>query len=212
MNTDTIDGQILDLMLRAGSRWVLWLLIILSLAAVAVMIERLWFFIQERRPELAIKNTLEKLRTGTPAEASRLLAGQRSMEAAVVRSCIDRAGDGAEAVVEHRAAIVELERQRYERRLAFLGTLGNNAPFIGLFGTVLGIIRAFHDLAGAQQGTQAVMSGIAEALVATGVGLLVALPAVATYNAFTRHVESAANAADASAHEVLAVLKKKAAS
>jgi biopolymer transport protein ExbB len=213
MNTDTdsIDATILDLMLRAGSRWVLWLLIGLSLAAIAVMIERLWFFIQERKPENVIAKTIALLREKGADEALKLLKGQRSMEVAVVRTCIERAGDGAEAVDELRAAIVEQERQRYEKRLAFLGTLGNNAPFVGLFGTVLGIIRAFHDLAGAQvQGTQAVMSGIAEALVATGVGLLVALPAVATYNAFTRHVEASANSADAYAHEILAVLKKKA--
>jgi biopolymer transport protein ExbB len=210
MDDTTIDGEILDLMLRAGSRWVLWLLIGLSLGAIAVMFERLWFFIQERRPEGAIAKAIQALRDDSPEAALKLLATSRSMEAAVVRSCISRARDGAEAVDEHRAAIVELERQRYEKRLAFLGTLGNNAPFIGLFGTVLGIIRAFHDLAGATlQGTQAVMSGIAEALVATGVGLLVALPAVAAYNAFTRHVEASANAADASAHEVLSVLKKK---
>ena len=209
MDDNTIDGEILDLMLRAGSRWVLWLLLALSLGAIAVMIERLWFFIQERRPEGEIKKALEVLRKDGPEAALKLLSNTRSMEAAVVRSCIARAKDGAEAVDEHRAAIVELERQRYEKRLAFLGTLGNNAPFIGLFGTVLGIIRAFHDLASTTlQGTQAVMSGIAEALVATGVGLVVALPAVAAYNAFTRHVEAAAAAADASAHEVLAVLKK----
>jgi len=60
------------------------------------------------------------------------------------------------------------------------------------------------------QGTSAVMSGIAEALVATAVGLLVALPAVATYNAFIRHVESTAASADAYAHEVLAHLKSTA--
>ena len=207
---DTIDATILDLMLRAGSRWVLWLLIGLSVAAIAVMIERVWFFMQERKPAQLIAKALEALRTKTPEDALKLLAKQRSMEAAVIRACIERAADGPESVDEQRAAIVEQERQRYEKRLAFLGTLGNNAPFIGLFGTVLGIIRAFHDLAGAQvQGTQAVMSGIAEALVATGVGLLVALPAVATYNAFTRHVEATANAADAYAHEVLAVLKKR---
>jgi biopolymer transport protein ExbB len=211
-DTNTIDSQILDLMLRAGSRWVLWLLIALSLGAIAVMIDRVWFFLQERRPTDRLAKALEALRADKPEAALKLLAGARSMEAEVVRSCIARAADGAEAVDEHRAAVVEQERQRYEKRLAFLGTLGNNAPFIGLFGTVLGIIRAFHDLAGATlQGTQAVMSGIAEALVATGVGLLVALPAVAAYNAFTRHVEASAAAADASAHEVLSVLKKKAA-
>jgi biopolymer transport protein ExbB len=79
---------------------------------------------------------------------------------------------------------------------------------VGLFGTVLGIIRAFHDLAGNQlHGTQAVMSGIAEALVATGIGLLVALPAVATYNAFVRRVETAAASAEAIAHQILAHIK-----
>ena len=209
MNTDTIDGQILDIMLRAGSRWVLWVLIALSLGAVAVMVERAWFFIQERKPTDRLGKALEALRSKGPAEALKLLAGSRGIEVNVVRACLERAGDGAAAVDEHRAAVIEQERQRYEKRLAFLGTLGNNAPFIGLFGTVLGIIRAFHDLAGAQlQGTQAVMSGIAEALVATGVGLLVALPAVATYNAFMRHVETAATTADSYAHEILAHLRK----
>jgi len=209
MQDSTIDTEILDLMLRAGSRWVLWLLIALSLGALAVVIERIWFFIQERRPEDQLKKAVTALQQDSPEAALKLLAGARSMEAIVLRSCISRAAEGPEAVDEHRAAIVELERQRYEKRLAFLGTLGNNAPFIGLFGTVLGIIRAFHDLAGSTlQGTSAVMSGIAEALVATGVGLLVALPAVAAYNAFTRHVEASANAADAAAHEVLAFLKK----
>jgi biopolymer transport protein ExbB len=208
MTNDTIDARILDLMLRAGSRWVLWLLLALSLAALAVVFERLWFFFQERKPERVLATALDMLRKKGPADAARVLAHHRSMEAIVMRSCLERAAEGAEAVEEHRAAIVEQERQRYESRLAFLGTLGNNAPFVGLFGTVLGIIRAFHDLAGSSmQGTQAVMSGIAEALVATGVGLLVALPAVATYNAFIRHVETSAAAADGYAHEVLAVLR-----
>ncbi|MCX5746220.1 MAG: MotA/TolQ/ExbB proton channel family protein [Proteobacteria bacterium] len=76
---------------------------------------------------------------------------------------------------------------------------------------MLGIIRAFHDLAGATsqgvQGTQAVMSGIAESLVATGVGLLVALPAVATYNAFIRRVETQTSEAEGLAHAILGYIK-----
>ena len=187
MNEDTIDAQLLDLMLRAGSRWVLWLMLGLSLAAITIIIERVWFFVQERAPRLALANALRALAEKGPADALAKLAGARSMEAAVARSCLAHAAEGAPAVEEHKAAALEDERMRYEKRIAFLGTLGNNAPFIGLFGTVLGIIRAFHDLAGnTMQGTQAVMSGIAEALVATGVGLLVALPAVATYNTFIR--------------------------
>lgn len=207
-DSHAIDARILDLMLRAGSRWVLWLLIALSFAAVTVIAERVWFFLQERRPRAQLAAVLRALRERGPGTALGMLANLRSMEAAVLRACLAHAGDGAAAVEEHKAAIVEQERMRFEKRLAFLGTLGNNAPFIGLFGTVLGIIRAFHDLAGStMQGTQVVMSGIAEALVATGVGLLVALPAVATYNVFTRHVDRTTASAEAHAHQILAYLK-----
>jgi biopolymer transport protein ExbB len=211
---DTIDAQLLDLMLRAGSRWVLWLLIILSLAAVAVMIDRIWFFLQERPPRDRLAAAVRAMRDGHPQVALGKLAGARSMEAVIVRTCLAHAGDGADAVEDHKAAAIETERLRYEKRLAFLGTLGNNAPFVGLFGTVLGIIRAFHDLAGSAvqgQGTQAVMSGIAEALVATGVGLLVALPSVAMYNVLIRHVETATANAEAMSREVIAYIKTPAA-
>jgi len=208
MTQDNLDTTLLDLMLRAGSRWVLWLLLALSLAAVTIMVERLWFFLQERRPRDRIAQALAALRDAGPAAAKAKLTGARSIEAAVARACLEHAADGPAAVEEHLAARVAEERMRYERWLAFLGTLGNNAPFIGLFGTVLGIIRAFHDLsATTAQDTQAVMAGIAEALVATGVGLLVALPAVATYNAFTRHVETATESATSLAHQILAYLK-----
>lgn len=207
-NDTTIDAQLLDLMLRAGSRWVLWLMLGLSLAALAVIIERVWFFVQERPPRELIAGALKILNTKGPAAALKVLSGARSMEAAVARVCLTHAADGPAAVEEHKAAILEEERLRHEKRIAFLGTLGNNAPFVGLFGTVLGIIRAFHDLASASvQGTQAVMSGIAEALVATGIGLLVALPAVATYNAFIRRVETSVAASEATAHSILAYLK-----
>lgn len=207
-NENTIDAQLLDLMLRAGSRWVLWLMLGLSLAAIAVIAERVWFYIQERAPRERIAQALRALASKGPTEALALLKGAPSMEAAVARTCLEHAAAGPAAVEEHKAAIIESERLRYEKRIAFLGTLGNNAPFVGLFGTVLGIIRAFHDLASATtQGTQAVMSGIAEALVATGVGLLVALPAVATYNAFIRRVETAVAESEATAHSILAHLK-----
>ncbi|HTA19826.1 MAG TPA: MotA/TolQ/ExbB proton channel family protein [Polyangia bacterium] len=208
MNTNPIDSQVLDLMLRAGSSWILYLLLALSVAAFAVVLERLWFFVQERRPPGVLEDTLATLRRSGAAAALAKLGDARSMEAAVARDCLGHAADGPASVEEHKAGAIERERARFESRLAFLGTLGNNAPFIGLFGTVLGIIRAFHDLAGASmQGTQAVMSGIAEALVSTGIGLLVALPAVAAYNALTRHVERRTSAAEVLAHEILASLK-----
>jgi biopolymer transport protein ExbB len=78
-----------------------------------------------------------------------------------------------------------------ERNLAFLGTVGNNAPFVGLLGTVIGIIRAFHSLDESQgKITAGLMADIGEALVATAIGILVALPAVAAFNYFQRLIKT----------------------
>ena len=204
----SIDAQALDLMLRAGSRWVLWLLIGLSVAAVAVTLERLWFFARSRRQRQHVADMLAALRKSGPEAAQKALGEARSLEATVARACLEHIADGPQAIEEHIAAVIETDRVHYERGLAFLGTLGSNAPFVGLFGTVLGIVRAFHDLAtSAAMGSQAVMAGIAEALVATAIGLLVAIPSVAAYNALMRHVETAVVAANTVGHQILAYVK-----
>ena len=106
---------------------------------------------------------------------------------------------------------------KLERRLAFLGTLGNNAPFIGLFGTVIGVVSAFEalgepaktPLARPPRSARAASrhGGIAEALVATAVGLAVAIPAVATYNFFQRMIKSTLANTEALTRMLLAHLK-----
>lgn len=207
---DSVQHDLFDMLLRMGSEWVLWLLLGLSILAVALAIERLLFYLQERRPSAALQRALAAIRDGDHARASAALAGQKSIGAAVVRSCIEHAPAGVASVEEHMLATIEHERGRYERGLAFLGTLGNNAPFIGLFGTVLGIIRALSDLAGDTSGSgQAVMEGIAEALVTTCIGLAVALPAVAVYNACARHVERVTSGAEGLGHTLLGYLKSE---
>ena len=93
----------------------------------------------------------------------------------------------------------------------FLGTLGNNAPFIGLFGTVLGIVTAFRELGApgaATAGMNNVMGGIAEALIATAVGILVALPAVISYNVFQKKGADVEENADALGNVVLAAMTR----
>lgn len=78
----------------------------------------------------------------------------------------------------------------YESSLAFLATVGSNAPYIGLFGTVLGIMKSFHDMAQATEGAQnSVMVGISSALIATAAGLLVAIPSVLAFNYFQKRVK-----------------------
>ena len=95
-----------------------------------------------------------------------------------------------EAVDRAVRAYLALEKSSLEKGLTALATLGSNAPFIGLFGTVLGIIQAFGSLANSSN-TSSVMSGISEALVATAVGLFVAIPAVIAYNVLSRRLRMA---------------------
>jgi biopolymer transport protein ExbB len=172
---------------QLGAGWVLWLLIGLSVLSVTVMLERGLYFGQ-RRMSKRFPELLRLCQEGALDKAAQL-AGGDAMEAEVVRVAARAASSGQEAVEKAVASTIDRRRLEYERWLFVLGTLGNNAPFIGLFGTVLGIIRAFADLAAhpaVVAGASSVMAGISEALVATAVGLGVAIPAVLAFNIYQR--------------------------
>jgi biopolymer transport protein ExbB len=196
-----------------GATWVLWLLILLSVVSVAIMIERAVYFATHSLSLAQVISVSEQLESGQLEQAVQALDGRRGLEAEVVRAGVRAASLGSEAVEERIRKAVAIERLRYERFLSFLGTLGNNAPFIGLFGTVLGIIEAFAQLAkGAKVGSVStgasnIMGGISEALVATAVGLLVALPAVAVYNVFARWLKTIAARGEALGHALQSHLK-----
>ncbi len=102
---------------------------------------------------------------------------------------------GAGQVTQRRLAkrlawMAAAEGHRLERGLAFLATTGNSAPFIGLFGTVIGIIQAFQGIAAAGSASLAVVApGIAEALIATAAGLIAAIPASVLYNNFAARID-----------------------
>jgi biopolymer transport protein ExbB len=115
---------------------------------------------------------------------------------------------GPEAVEDVMAAALIGERLALEKRLIILGTLGNNAPFVGLFGTVLGIIRSFNDLAvTGSSGVSVVMAGISAALVATAFGILVAIPAVIANNYFNTRLEEMAASSDRLSRVLLSHLR-----
>ena len=189
-----------------GSEWVLWLLVALSVLSVAVMVERAFFLSSGARFDFEAtgKDLLRFLRAGDVASARRLLGEVRGPELQVAASGLDQVGRGSDAISEAMASTKSRVRLDLERNLGVLGTLGNNAPFIGLFGTVLGIIKAFADLSRNQGGGAAtVMSGISAALVATAVGLLVAIPAVVAFNYFQTRVRRTLGRVDAVAHLIL---------
>lgn len=206
-------------MVGAGASWVLILMFALSVVSLAIMLERAWLYISVHDDIEALMRDLGRLlRAGDLEGARRRLEASRSAEAAVVVAGLVEADLGVEAAEEAMAGASALQRIRLEKRLAFLGTLGNNAPFIGLLGTVIGIVGAFDELGKAntlgpagstasQIAPQAVMSNIAEALVATAVGLVVAIPAVALFNFYQRIVRTKLSNTDALMHVLLAHLK-----
>lgn len=193
----------------SSSEWVLWVLAVLSVLSVAVMIERTVFFMTHSLSNGDLM--LAKLREGDLETVKRSVVGKQGMEATVLQVAIASMDRGPESVEKMIDSALARERPRYERYLSFLGTLGSNTPFIGLFGTVLGIIKAFHDLGrtGAQgaEVQQTVMAGISEALVATAVGLAVAIPAVIGYNMLMRALKNMTARSNALGHAVLGHLK-----
>ncbi|HUM10777.1 MAG TPA: MotA/TolQ/ExbB proton channel family protein [Myxococcaceae bacterium] len=193
----------------SSAEWVLWLLVALSVASLAVMLERAMFF-RARRLQRG-EEIAQRLSRGELDALRPLLDGQQALEARVLQQGLAALPQGPAVVEEAMAAAMAQERPRYERSLSFLGTLGSNAPFVGLFGTVLGIIKAFNDLgAVAIRGSaiqQTVMTGISEALVATAVGLAVAIPAVVAFNFFTRALKYRVTRAQALAHALVAAAR-----
>jgi biopolymer transport protein ExbB len=192
-----------------GAEWVMWVLIVLSLISISIMVERLIYFIGQRTDVQTFGRELaENLRKKDYKGAVALAEKRKGVAAEVAKIAVQEAKHGPEALDEAAQGAIITERMRLEKNLAFLGTVGNNAPFIGLFGTVIGIIQAFHDLSlNTQGGASTVMSGISEALVATAIGLLVAIPAVAAFNIFQRRIKTLVGDANALTHMLLAGLR-----
>ena len=191
-----------------GATWVMWLLIGLSVGGLAVALERALYFVRSRDNVRRLRaDVLGFLRGGDLPAARERLARSRSFEAQVAAAGLED-DNGSASAEERMSGAAQIAKLRMEKRLAFLGTLGANAPFLGLLGTVIGIIRAFHQLnESAGKVTAGLMSEVGEALVATAIGILVALPAITFFNFFQRLIKGRLGRADAFGKDVLAVLK-----
>ncbi len=191
-----------------GAEWVMWLMIALGFFAIVLFVERLRLYLVTRvdAPGIA-RRLVELLESGDVKGAREMFARGAAMEERVLADALEAYDRGAHAVDQILQSSLARERQRFERYLPYFGTLGNNAPFIGLFGTVIGIIVAFKELgANPKGGLEVVGPGIAEALVATAVGLLVAIPAVVAFNMFKSALKSRVGNTDFLGRIVLAQL------
>ncbi|MFT7579769.1 MAG: biopolymer transport protein ExbB/TolQ [Myxococcota bacterium] len=196
---------------QLGAEWVLWILVVLAVMMLVIIIERTIFFVQRGSDTDALtKAVLDALRKGGPTSARKVVSHVNGMSGDVLRATMDAYDDGVDAVEEVVAASIAKERVKYDRYLSIIGTIGNAAPFIGLFGTVIGILVAFSALGGGGEGgvlKAQVMSSIGEALVATAVGLAVAIPAVVSFNSFKARIRTMAANTEAVTRLVLAHLK-----
>ena len=221
-----MDQFIVPALMRAGSYLVSLTMIALALFSVyslSVIGERWWTFRQTRVASTGLlRRVLEQIEDGRLRRAlaacetekgnhlgAVLASGLREflpLESAnpglLAGSGLDRASLAAREAMQ-RATAVEIER--LEQRLTSLATLGNISPFVGLFGTVIGIMRSFEAISRTGSGGLAsVSAGIAEALVATAAGLFVAIPAVVAYNHFVSRVKTHATEMDGAASELIA--------
>jgi biopolymer transport protein ExbB len=188
-----------------GTEWVLWLLIGLSIASFAIILERGVFFFKMKMNTLEFTDKLTKHLESNDWEAvKKLCESSPAFVCQTILRGVSARGRGLHSMEESMTGFMIGHRQKMDQGLVVLGTLGNNAPFIGLFGTVLGIIIAFRDLAvNPQGGATVVMRGISEALIATAVGLMVAIPAVIAYNFFQRLVKRHVSTAESLSRLVL---------
>ena len=191
-----------------GAEWVLVLLILISILSLTLIVERALFYRRATAGLEAFRHQVRKsLTQGTPDEALRRASerGQQKageaadLETEMVHTLLSQRSQASPAALEELAQDCVLRaRLQWDRNLAMLATIGSNSPFVGLFGTVIGIIRAFADLAQSGGGAaQSVTAGISEALIATAVGILVAIPATVAFNLFQRRVRNSVTQAEA---------------
>ena len=168
------------------------MLVILACSVVTfgLALERLVYFHKRRgHPERLMSGVLDRVRAGQLKDAAWMCTTQTHPVGAVCGPVVENPDLPAEAVEEKMQIAISEQKLLLERHLGWLGTMGNTAPLIGLLGTVWGIMRAFHDMAGSgSAGPSVVAAGIAEALFTTAAGLLIAVPAVMLYNHSVRRM------------------------
>jgi len=196
-----------------GAEWVNWALVILSIIGLAITIDRLILYARTRERFLPLQAALQDALRRQDLGAARGLVQSDSLVRNVLRAGLEAVGRGErdpKAVEEEMLATLAAERSRYDERVAWLTTIANIAPLVGLLGTIIGVVGAFYGLgqAGTTQsaGNPQVMSSIAEALASTAFGIFVAVPGVVAYNLLKAHMGVRLREAESLMREVLANL------
>ena len=184
----------------------MYILLFCSLLSITILLERVLYYRRRSKTKRAEFMTRIKraLNGGNIEMAKEICRTSNAPFSRVVFSGLGLHGRYETEMSNAMDREITIETIRLERLTSIVGTIGNTAVYIGLFGTVLGIIRAFHDIAAAGAGGMSiVIGGVAEALVCTATGLLVAIPAVIAYNYFIKRVDRFINDMELCASELI---------
>jgi biopolymer transport protein ExbB len=197
-----METNLAQMFLKGG--WVMWPLLTFSVLSWAVILERIYTYLT-LRPKLADLATslVHSLRTGDLNAARQICLSKKPNISEVFVNALEiqRPRELAERMTERSR--IRLMTQ-LKRNLWILGTIGSASPFVGLLGTVVGIVRAFHDMAEKGAGGFSVVAGgISEALIATAAGLIVAIIALITYNIFVTTANQTINGVKLATEELL---------
>jgi biopolymer transport protein ExbB/TolQ len=190
----------------------MYILLFCSVLSVAIFLERIIYYRRRSKTERAefMTRATRALKSGDIERAMEICKETLSPFSKVVYSGLQLHGHHEKEISNAMEREITVETSKLERHTSIVGTIGNTAVYIGLFGTVLGIIRAFHDIASAGAGGMSiVIGGVAEALVCTAAGLFVAIPAVIAFNYFTKKVEHFINDMELCASEFIDLIGKE---
>ena len=199
-------------MLIAG--WpILSVLLLMSIISIAIAVER-YIIIKRTEHEAGtfFPAVVESARAGKGKTDILTFCDQAPHSVSDIVSRMIKESDDRESMLRAATRMIQLKVKELETRVATLGTVANTAPFVGLLGTVIGIIKAFQSISAttaSQQGTKALASGISEALVTTAFGLFVAIPAVILYNHLTQRISRLATDIDVCTSEISDKLTRK---
>ena len=197
---------------QGGAEALLWLLLFTSVLSIGMIIERFLSLRKIHQKNMEFRNQAQELlQSDSLDEIVDLAKYKDSLPGRALAYGLRHAKiQGHQGLAEVFNSYLMIEKPKMERNLNFLATVGSNAPFVGLLGTVLGIMKAFNDLSqNTGVGNEVVMAGIAHALVATAVGLFVAIPAVIGYNYFQKLVRQSLQSIDVARELCLAYAKRR---
>ncbi len=184
----------------------MYILLFCSFLSVTILLERVIYYRRRSRTKRSEFMTRIKraLKSGSLEKAMEICRHSHAPFSNVVYSGLILHDHHEKEISSAMEREITVETTKLERLTSVVGTIGNTAVYIGLFGTVLGIIRAFHDIAAAGAGGMSiVIGGVAEALVCTAMGLFVAVPAVIAFNYFMKRVERFINDMELCASELM---------